>query len=156
MTQQLIDIKMTVNGREYTGRVEPRLTLADFLRNELDLTGTHLGLRAWRLRRLHHPGGRRGGAVVPAAGGAGRRGDADDRRGAGQRRRTAPSAGAVPGEPRPAMRLLHPRLPDDGLRLPAGQSQPYGAEVRTGIGGNICRCTGYAPIVKAIMETGTV
>ena len=43
MTQQLIDIKMTVNGREYTGRVEPRLTLADFLRNELDLTGTHLG-----------------------------------------------------------------------------------------------------------------
>ena len=39
----LIDIQMTVNGREYTGRVEPRLTLADFLRNELDLTGTHLG-----------------------------------------------------------------------------------------------------------------
>ena len=36
---QLIDIKMTVNGREYTGRVEPRLTLADFIRQELDLTG---------------------------------------------------------------------------------------------------------------------
>ena len=38
MTQQF-DIKMTVNGREYTGRVEPRLTLADFIRQELDLTG---------------------------------------------------------------------------------------------------------------------
>ena len=43
MTQQMIDIKMTVNGREYTGRVEPRLTLADFIRQELNLTGTHLG-----------------------------------------------------------------------------------------------------------------
>jgi carbon-monoxide dehydrogenase small subunit len=33
---------------------------------------------------------------------------------------------------------------------------PTEAEVRTGISGNICRCTGYAPIVKAIRETGTV
>ena len=40
---QLIDIRMTVNGREYTGRAEPRLTLADFIRQELNLTGTHLG-----------------------------------------------------------------------------------------------------------------
>ena len=71
---QMIDIKMTVNGREYTGRVEPRLTLADFIRQELGLTGTHLGCEHWCVRRLHHPGGRRGGAFVPAAGGAGRRG----------------------------------------------------------------------------------
>ena len=33
---------------------------------------------------------------------------------------------------------------------------PTESEVRTGIGGNICRCTGYAPIVKAIVETGTL
>ena len=34
---------MTVNGRQYRRVVEPRLTLADFLRHELDLTGTHVG-----------------------------------------------------------------------------------------------------------------
>ena len=36
-------IKLTVNGKQYEGRVEARMTLADFLRGELDLTGTHLG-----------------------------------------------------------------------------------------------------------------
>jgi carbon-monoxide dehydrogenase small subunit len=36
-------VVVTVNGREYTGTVEPRVHLADFLRNELGLTGTHLG-----------------------------------------------------------------------------------------------------------------
>src|SRR5262249_57697488 len=34
---------LTVNGRTYTRTVEPRTTLADFLRDDLDLTGTHVG-----------------------------------------------------------------------------------------------------------------
>jgi aerobic-type carbon monoxide dehydrogenase small subunit (CoxS/CutS family) len=38
-----IDISVTVNGREYRRSVEPRLHLADFLRHELGLTGTHVG-----------------------------------------------------------------------------------------------------------------
>src|ERR687891_535719 len=36
-------VEMTVNGKRYDGRVEPRLSLADFLRDHLELTGTHLG-----------------------------------------------------------------------------------------------------------------
>ena len=36
-------IAMTVNGKRYEGLVEPRLSLADFLRDQLGLTGTHLG-----------------------------------------------------------------------------------------------------------------
>jgi carbon-monoxide dehydrogenase small subunit len=36
-------IKVTVNGQAYEALVPPRLILADFLRDELDLTGTHLG-----------------------------------------------------------------------------------------------------------------
>jgi carbon-monoxide dehydrogenase small subunit len=36
-------IVVTVNGREYTRQVEARLLLSDFLRHELDLTGTHVG-----------------------------------------------------------------------------------------------------------------
>ena len=36
-------IKVTVNGRAYEREVETRMTLADFLRHELDLTGTHVG-----------------------------------------------------------------------------------------------------------------
>src|SRR5207237_6867587 len=40
---ELLDIALTVNGRTYQGRAEARTTLADFLRDELGLTGTHLG-----------------------------------------------------------------------------------------------------------------
>ena len=38
-----ITIEMTVNGKRYEGLVEPRLSLADFLRDHLGLTGTHIG-----------------------------------------------------------------------------------------------------------------
>ena len=36
-------IALTVNGKKYTGTVEPRLLLSDFLRHDLGLTGTHVG-----------------------------------------------------------------------------------------------------------------
>ncbi len=36
-------LRVTVNGRRHEHRVEPRLLLSDFLRHELDLTGTHVG-----------------------------------------------------------------------------------------------------------------
>jgi len=36
-------VRLTVNGREYTGQVEPRKLLTDFLRDDLGLTGTHVG-----------------------------------------------------------------------------------------------------------------
>lgn len=39
----LHSISLTVNGVEYTRTVEPRLLLSDFLRHELNLTGTHVG-----------------------------------------------------------------------------------------------------------------
>jgi carbon-monoxide dehydrogenase small subunit len=37
------EINLTINGREYTGDVEPRKLLTDFLRDDLGLTGTHVG-----------------------------------------------------------------------------------------------------------------
>jgi aerobic-type carbon monoxide dehydrogenase small subunit (CoxS/CutS family) len=37
------DICMTINGREYRGEVEPRKLLVDFIRDDLGLTGTHVG-----------------------------------------------------------------------------------------------------------------
>ena len=40
---ELVDIECVVNGRPVSGRCEPRTLLADFLRDNLDLTGTHVG-----------------------------------------------------------------------------------------------------------------
>ncbi|MGN6735525.1 MAG: (2Fe-2S)-binding protein, partial [Candidatus Binatia bacterium] len=36
-------VRLTINGREYAGQVEPRKLLTDFLRDDLGLTGTHVG-----------------------------------------------------------------------------------------------------------------
>ena len=43
MSQQFLDITLTVNGEEHCIKVEPRYTLADAIRNQCGLTGTHLG-----------------------------------------------------------------------------------------------------------------
>jgi carbon-monoxide dehydrogenase small subunit len=43
MTDGPVSIRLTVNGHERTGEVEPRLLLSDFLRHRLGLTGTHVG-----------------------------------------------------------------------------------------------------------------
>jgi aerobic-type carbon monoxide dehydrogenase small subunit (CoxS/CutS family) len=39
----LMNVRLTINGKAYEGRCEPRTLLADFLRDNLDLTGTHVG-----------------------------------------------------------------------------------------------------------------
>jgi carbon-monoxide dehydrogenase small subunit len=39
----LCEVQVTLNGRKYSRQVEPRLLLCDFLRHDLDLTGTHVG-----------------------------------------------------------------------------------------------------------------
>ena len=43
MTGQPVAVTLRVNGRREVGRAEPRVTLAEFLREELGLTGTHVG-----------------------------------------------------------------------------------------------------------------
>ncbi len=43
VTNNGLRVEVTINGKSYTREVEPRLLLSDFLRHELDLTGTHIG-----------------------------------------------------------------------------------------------------------------
>ena len=156
MTQQLIDIRMTVNGREYTGRVEPRLTLADFLRNELDLTGTHLGcehgvcgactilVNGEAVRSCLLLAVQADGATLMTVEGLANGDELHPLQAAFQENHALQCGFCTPGFLMTAYAFLR------------DNPNPTEAEVRTGIGGNICRCTGYAPIVKAIRETGTV
>ena len=156
MTQQLIDIRMTVNGREYSGRVEPRLTLADFIRNELDLTGTHLGcehgvcgactilvdgeaVRSCLLLAVQADG-----AEIMTVEGLANGDELHPLQAQFQENHALQCGFCTPGFLMTAYAFLR------------DNPNPTEAEVRTGIGGNICRCTGYAPIVQAIVKTGTV
>jgi carbon-monoxide dehydrogenase small subunit len=152
----LIDIRMTVNGREYTGQVEPRLTLADFIRNELDLTGTHLGcehgvcgactilvdgeaVRSCLLLAVQADG-----ATLMTVEGLANGDELHPLQAAFQENHALQCGFCTPGFLMTAYAFLR------------DNPNPTESEVRTGIGGNICRCTGYVPIVKAIMDTGTV
>ena len=152
----LIDIRMTVNGQEYTGRVEPRLTLADFLRNELDLTGTHLGCEhgvcgactilvdGEAVRSCLMLAVQADGATMMTVEGLANGDELHPLQVAFHENHALQCGFCTPGFLMTAYAFLR------------DNPNPTEAEVRTGISGNICRCTGYAPIVKAIRETGTV
>ena len=152
----LIEIRMTVNGREYGGRVEPRLTLADFLRNELNLTGTHLGcehgvcgactilvdgeaVRSCLLLAVQADG-----ATLMTVEGLADGDELHPLQAAFQENHALQCGFCTPGFLMTAYALLR------------DNPNPSESEVRQGIGGNICRCTGYAPIIRAIQQTGTV
>ena len=58
-------VSLTVNGMKRDGVVEGRRLLSDFIRDDLALTGTHIGCEHGVLWRLYNPHQWRGGALVP-------------------------------------------------------------------------------------------
>ena len=101
------------------------------------------------MRRLHRAHGRQRGEVLLDAGRAGAMAPRS-RRSKGCRRRWRPAcdAGRVPRGARPAMRLLHAGHGDVGGDAAADKPTPPSRDAR--LEGNICRCTGYHNIVKAV------
>ena len=134
--------------------VEPRRTLADFLREDCAPDRNAPRLRARRLRRVHRAARRRGRALVPAVRGAGRRRRGHDRS-KGCARPTASSPvqeafrdahGLQCGFCTPGLRRLRDRVP--GRDNP----EPTETEIREALSGNLCRCTGYQGILAAVRE----
>jgi len=150
------DIKLTVNGQEAAGSVEPRTLLIHFLREQLGLTGSHIGCETSHC----------GACTV-------------DLNGKSVKSCTVFAVQADGGEILTVEGLaqdgeLHPLqaafVEDHGLqcgfctpgilvrahRLLQENPDPSDAEVRVGISGNLCRCTGYQNIVKAIRNAAQV
>ena len=144
-------IQLTVNGTQRELDVEPRRLLVQALREDLDLTGTHVGCDTSQCGACTvHVDGRAVKSLHDARRPGGRRERHDDR-GHGRRRRrstrsrprsgrsTASSAGSA----RPGMIMT-------AADLLARNADPTDDEIRHAIEGNICRCTGYQNIVAAI------
>ena len=143
-------IKLTVNGIVYERSVEPRLLLVDFLRQELNLTGTHAG--------CEH--GVCGACTIIV--------DGDSMRAClmfavqadGCRIETVESLGAVDklSPLQEAFRSHHglqcgfctPGMLMTATDLLKKYPLASDEEIREGLSGNLCRCTGYEHIVQAV------
>ena len=145
-------IALTVNRRAVHATVEPRTSLADFVRDKLDLTGTHLGcehgvcgactvlLDGMPARSCITYAVACEGADVTTIGGL----DEDDviieLRAAFTREHALQCGYCTPGMLVSARDLVR-RLPDADER-----------RIRAGLSGNLCRCTGYVGIVRAVQS----
>ena len=151
MAEQLVT--MRVNGEQRSATVEPRLTLADFLRERCHLTGTHLG--------CEH--GVCGACTVLVDGAAVRSClmfavQAED-----AEVTTIEGIGSPDGElstVQAAFRDCHglqcgyctPGFVISVTALLRDNPHPEEHEIREGLSGNLCRCTGYQGILKAVRQ----
>ena len=145
-------VSMTVNGKPASGQVEGRTLLVEFLRENLGLTGTHVGCDTSQC----------GACVVHVDGAAVKSCTMLAREAAGAEVTTiegmANADGSL-GTIQKAFQDYHglqcgfctPGMVMSAAALLAENPKPSEAEIRDYLEGNICRCTGYHNIVKAIM-----
>lgn len=143
-------IALKVNGQAVEADVEPRLLLVHFLRENLNLTGTHIGCDTTSCGActIHLNGKAVKSCTVLAV-------QAD-----GSEIRTVEGV-AQDGKLHPIQEGFHqmhglqcgyctPGMIMTSLELLERNPHPTEEEIRWGISGNLCRCTGYMNIVKAI------
>ncbi len=150
MTDRLCDISLRVNGEDVRERVEARRTLVDFLRDDLGLTGSHVGCEqgvCGACSVLINGDVVRGclvlavqcdGAAVETIEGLSDSGVIADLQTAFQERNALQCGFCTPGMLIGAQALL------------ARAGVPSRDTIREHIAGNYCRCTGYQAIVDAI------
>ncbi|MEM1414803.1 MAG: (2Fe-2S)-binding protein [Myxococcota bacterium] len=149
-----MEVTITVNGRKHTKSVEPRMLLVHFLREELGLTGTHIGCDSSHcgactvlvdgtpLKSCTYLAVMANGRSVETVEGLKQGGKLHV-----IQEEFKEHHGLQCGYCTPGMMLV-------GKHLIEQNPNPTDDEVRFAISGNICRCTGYMNIVKSIQEAG--
>jgi carbon-monoxide dehydrogenase small subunit len=150
-------IKLTVNGQDYERETETRTTLVDFLRHELDLTGTHVGCEHGVC-----------GACTVLVDGISARGCLMLAVQAAGKQITTVEGLANPDG---SLNTLQQAFMDNhglqcGFCTPgmlttlteflAHNPDPSATDIRVAISGNLCRCTGYQSIVAAALQAARV
>jgi carbon-monoxide dehydrogenase small subunit len=145
-----MNITVTVNGTAHSADVEPRRLLVDFLRSTLKLTGTHIGcdttscgvctvlLEGTPVKSCTVFAVQANGRSITTVEGLKQNGALSPIQEAFREHH-----GLQCGFCTPAMMLV-------GTALIAENPDPTEDEIRWGISGNLCRCTGYVNIVKSI------
>lgn len=151
MSNHAIDISLTVNGERVQGRVDARKTLVDYLRDDLSLTGSHVGcehgvcgactvrvdgeiVRGCLMLAVQCDG-----TKVETIEGLSDSGEIADLQAAFEQRNALQCGFCTPGMLAAAQDLLK-----------HAKKVPSRDEIREHLSGNYCRCTGYHAIVDAV------
>jgi len=150
-----VKVTVTVNGRAESHDVEPRTLLVQYIRERCGLTGTNIGCdtSSCGACTIHLDGEAVKSCTILAAQVEGR--DV----------RTIESLAAPDGTLHPMQQAFHehhglqcgfctPGMVMAAVSLLEDVPHPTEREVRVGLEGNLCRCTGYHNIVKAVMAVG--
>jgi carbon-monoxide dehydrogenase small subunit len=145
-----VTVSMTVNGKPVSLSVDPRTLLVQAIRENLLLTGTHVGCDTAQCGActVHLDGRAVKSCSILAVQAQGRQ-------------VTTIEALATDGELHPVQQAFHechalqcgfctPGMVMSAIQLLADNPAPSSQEIRAGLEGNICRCTGYQNIVRAI------
>ena len=148
-----VSLSLTVNGKPVTAEIDPRTLLVDLLRNELGLTGTHVGCDTGQCGActVHLDGSAikactilaaqaQGATVVTIEGLAAADGTMHPMQAAFKECHGLQCGFCTPGMVMSAIDLVQ--------RYPKASEQT----IREELEGNLCRCTGYHNIVKAVQQ----
>ena len=151
MTER-VPVSMVVNGAPAAGDIEPRRSLVEFLREDLGLVGTHVGcehgvcgtctvlMNGESVRSCLLFAVQANGAEIQTVEGLSTNGELHPLQEAFREKQGLQCGFCTPG-----MLLL-------ALELLTENQSPTAAEVRQGIAGNLCRCTGYQFIIEAVLD----
>jgi aerobic carbon-monoxide dehydrogenase small subunit len=148
-----LSLSLSVNGKAVTADVDPRTLLVDFIRNNLALTGTHVGCDT----------GQCGACTVLIDGNAVKACTILAAQANGAKITTIEGLAAANGELHPmqaAFKDCHglqcgfctPGMVMSAIDLVARHPNADEATIRAQLEGNLCRCTGYQNIVKAVAQ----
>ena len=147
-----ISVKLTVNGKPVSAEVESRTLLVEFLRERLQLTGTHVGcdtaqcgactilLDGRAVKSCNMLAVQTQGATLTTIEGLATNGTLHPMQAAFKRHHGLQCGFCTPG-----MVLA-------AVGLAAQMKAPSDAQIREALDGNFCRCTGYQNIVKAVKD----
>ena len=145
-----MDVRVTVNGQTFERDVEPRKLLIHFLRDDLDLTGSHIGCDTGNcgacsilvdgvlVKSCMMLAVQADGTAIDTVEGLAADGELNDLQQSFSDHHALQCGYCTPGMLMSATALLR------------ANPNPSDDEIRKGIQGNICRCTGYVNIVEAI------
>jgi aerobic carbon-monoxide dehydrogenase small subunit len=144
-------VSMTVNGRQASGEVEPRTLLVEFLRHNLGLTGTHVGCDTSQCGCcvVHVDDQSVKACTMLAVQAEGRKVTTIE--GLAQGGKLHPVQEAFREHHGLQCGFCTPGMIMSAVDLLQHNANPTEHEVREWLEGNMCRCTGYHNIVKAIM-----